>query len=1285
MRSLAGGVVFLGLSVLLGAVTFFAEGQSQSVFDDFVCGLHIGGTWSINGSFDFASLSRDSFDHLIRMNADWVGLNISLMISDSMDATVETCGPNEDIRTFTDEELLELTRKLRSYGFRVYYALSLHNYTQGDDIHAPPGMRYHRVNLGDPYAHEKTDTLYEEYWPWSPDHPDHETYVSTFFRTYTDLATHYAALAEQEGVDLFALGTETPSLFRTRTSGAAWTTEFYDELSSMVAAVRDVYGGLLTYDMLMGRLLPEDWFPEAHSLWGDLDLDVVGLSYYVPLLDQRSSSVPSVAELRQSWQEHFRRILLPLRDVYQEKPIVFLEYGITDGRGSSADPSAMEATLREYADENANGLDDGEEEQEHALEALFQTMAEQPDVLSGLFLWGNSIATNTQWECLDKRQLCGFTVRDRLAEATVEKWYTSWAGHLDMPAVTLVSEQLRADESIRAFESVLWAELPTLIEWEASYEPRYGLTPVGQAHRATESVDERFAEDGWHVASLVGAVDQGELHLGLRFQPGDAPSSDCFVSYTIKLGSGRRLDIRHQGTYVLLYDYGLGTHWYPDARHIRITDSEILLRVPADITSDAFPGGISTPCTVSFSVTYRDGMSCPFIFYGGTGNLTVAPQEPEEITIAGTDILFDEAHRERNTISFDRATELNPDHPEHCLFGHMAEELSASYQLDRATDGVTRDVLEKYRVLIISAPRGGFEDEEVQEVETFVRSGGGLLILGDAGIGAPINELAAPFGIHFLEDGLLRFSSGEEDVPSYVATASDHCVTSGIEVFSGNWGTAIDSSEGTTILLQTSHDAWHDANDDGVLNLGEAEGPFVTGVALEYGEGRIVALSDNAFVDDYWDSVEGNRRLFTNAIDWLAGLCDHPTDEENAVSKEIPGLGYVGNPHLTAFPDGSGMELARAVYDLQAWNGRLYIGAGEREMNAGPVPVISYDPITDQFSEEFVVDEEVILDYVASDDRLYIPGSDATESWDSGNIYVNGGSGWTKHRTLDGAIHVFDAAEFDGLLFAAAMTVTSQDPLLGGGSIYVSEDLGESWERELWLATGVAGVEVYDPARPDVSGFTELFEFKDRLYAYGYGLPHLYVYEEGKGFVFVDVDMFPGVLTSTGVTCESLPATEALLAPPDTTAGEWGRIYEELGICIDGRIHAPVEYGDKLVYVGRSDYIHQNFHSIDEHYLFAATQLKPGMIEQVQMPHPGQAPRDLLVLEDTLYLLTTQESGDTFETGIYRTSDLSNWEEVEAFEFDAPAYSFEHLGGYIYIGFGGEGSGSGCIYRLEAS
>ena len=53
-----------------------------------------------------------------------------------------------------------------------------------------------------------------EHWPWRPGHPDHERFVAEFWETYTQQAVQVATLAEEEGVRLYSLGTETDRLFR---------------------------------------------------------------------------------------------------------------------------------------------------------------------------------------------------------------------------------------------------------------------------------------------------------------------------------------------------------------------------------------------------------------------------------------------------------------------------------------------------------------------------------------------------------------------------------------------------------------------------------------------------------------------------------------------------------------------------------------------------------------------------------------------------------------------------------------------------------------------------------------------------------------------------------------------------------------------------------------------------------------------------------------------------------------------------------------------------------------
>ena len=111
---------------------------------------------------------------------------------------------------------------------------------------------------------------------------------------------HFATIAEEEGVRLYSLGTETDRLFRTRPGGHYWTNDFSRELRSLVEQVRAVYGGLLTYDMHY-TAITDGWFsPGSADLWEDLDLDVVGVSAWFPLTDLVPREVMSVAALREA-------------------------------------------------------------------------------------------------------------------------------------------------------------------------------------------------------------------------------------------------------------------------------------------------------------------------------------------------------------------------------------------------------------------------------------------------------------------------------------------------------------------------------------------------------------------------------------------------------------------------------------------------------------------------------------------------------------------------------------------------------------------------------------------------------------------------------------------------------------------------------------------------------------------------------------------------------------------------------------------------------------------------
>ena len=192
-------------------------------------------------------------------------------------------------RPFSDRALRQYIREFKEYGFDVYLTLAFESF-EAETAQRP----VNRGQLGRPAVPDYGPTIRPENWPWLPNHTDHTRFVREFWSTYTDQAVHYAKIAQAEGVGMYSLGTETDSLFRSRSGGDFWVNDFGDELRTLVESVRAEYDGLLTYTMLYLTTIG-DWFdPGSKYLWEDLDLDVVGVSGYYPLAEPPLDTVMSV-------------------------------------------------------------------------------------------------------------------------------------------------------------------------------------------------------------------------------------------------------------------------------------------------------------------------------------------------------------------------------------------------------------------------------------------------------------------------------------------------------------------------------------------------------------------------------------------------------------------------------------------------------------------------------------------------------------------------------------------------------------------------------------------------------------------------------------------------------------------------------------------------------------------------------------------------------------------------------------------------------------------------------
>lgn len=152
----------------------------------------------------------------------------------------------------------------------------------------------------------------------------------------------------------------------------------------------------------------------------------------------------------------------------------------------------------------------------------------------------------------------------------------------------------------------------------------------------------------------------------------------------------------------------------------------------------------------------------------------------------------------------------------------------------------------------------------------------------------------------------------------------------------------------------------------------------------------------------------------------------------------------IGNPLLARYP-ATGDARPRSIWDLQAFDGKIYMASGDYWNNRGPVDIWTYAGAGTNFVNEYTTQEDMVWDFFVQDGTMFIPGVDARiESPVIANLYINDPDrnpvpGWLMQRTLTGGRHSFDVALFKSNLFAS-ITLTNNT-----GRTLVSTDMGQTW------------------------------------------------------------------------------------------------------------------------------------------------------------------------------------------------------------------------------------------------
>ncbi len=227
------------------------------------------------GHYSLSALESD-LQQMRALGVQWVAV---VVIWYQADAQATEITPDLQ-RSLDDETLVQLLRRLRERGFRIFLRPM--------------------VDLQDGRWRGEIALTSEDDW-------------NTWFQSYERFLLHYARLAAQEDAALFSVGVE---LEQTMPREHQWR--------ELIARVRKAYHGSLTYSANW------DGF-ELVPFWDALDY--LGIDAY---FDLDLSPEPTLDDLMTAWQpwvRHLERFAARVR-----KPILFTEIGVRSVQGAGRHP-----------------------------------------------------------------------------------------------------------------------------------------------------------------------------------------------------------------------------------------------------------------------------------------------------------------------------------------------------------------------------------------------------------------------------------------------------------------------------------------------------------------------------------------------------------------------------------------------------------------------------------------------------------------------------------------------------------------------------------------------------------------------------------------------------------------------------------------------------------------------------------------------------------------------------------------------------------------------------------
>lgn len=347
---------------------------------------------------------------------------------------------------------------------------------------------------------------------------------------------------------------------------------------------------------------------------------------------------------------------------------------------------------------------------------------------------------------------------------------------------------------------------------------------------------------------------------------------------------------------------------------------------------------------------------------------------------------------------------------------------------------------------------------------------------------------------------------------------------------------------------------------------------------------------------------------------------------------------FLGDPYKVVYKIKKDFY-AKNIWDMAVFENKIYFGAGNSSnegptQNAGPVPLISYNPTTSEFKNEAIIQDEQIDVIKIFDNKMYIPGHDAKQNWDFANFYIKiPNQSVKKYRNIKDGLHVYDVA-FRGNKIFLALGVRN------GAAVAVSSDNAQNWEIQKLAHYRVnsfleVGERLFATKHfPSSSAFQKMSQSRKNFFF------SVAEYDNEKGFVpnyKLDFkDFFPNTLDLKDVS---------------------------------RKIVRSVKMNDKTIYIGA--YIH-NDHQFEPFGVYSISSAGKNLdVKKVPLSNHYKI-WDILKKENMLYLLAHDASKKEVKVFFTKNDDFDSFKEFFSFKSETFARSFELFEDKFYFSLGGE-------------